>query len=222
MRTAGDIYQQYKIMPNLQLHQLRVAAVGKIVCDNFNPPAGTHINAQDIVLACLFHDMGNILKFDLTVFPEALEPEGLAYWESVKKEFEEKYGKEQHSASKAIGREIGLPQSVLDIIESIRFSNLEEILAEPSFERKITEYSDCRVAPYGITSVRERFLDGRKRYIRHFPNAAENDEHYNALTRAGYEIEKRIFQHMPLSPEDINDESAAPHIEALRSYPVGR
>ena len=33
MRSTRDIYDEYRIPPWLQLHQLRVAAVGKMVCE---------------------------------------------------------------------------------------------------------------------------------------------------------------------------------------------
>ena len=34
--TILEIYEKYKIMPQLRTHMLRVAAVGKIVCDAVN------------------------------------------------------------------------------------------------------------------------------------------------------------------------------------------
>ena len=60
MKTPREIYTAYKIMPNLQLHQLRVAAVGKLICDNFNPPAGGTVNERGVILARLFSHMGKI------------------------------------------------------------------------------------------------------------------------------------------------------------------
>jgi len=203
-------------MPNLQLHQLRVAAVGKMVCDSFKLP----VNERDIMLACLFHDMGNILKFDLTYFPDALEPRGLAYWEQVKEEYREKYGTDQHEASQLIAREIGLSEEVVRLISLVSFSGLQQTLKEPSFEPKIVEYADCRVAPHGIVSVRDRFIDGRKRYLSRFHKQADNDAHYDALTEAGYEMEQEIFAQCRITPEDITDEAVAPLIEELWEYPV--
>jgi hypothetical protein len=216
MKTPREIYAQYKIMPNLQLHQLRVAAVGKMVCDNFKEP----VNTGDVILACLFHDMGNILKFDLTYFPEAVEPQGLTYWEGVKKEYREKYGEDQHEASQTIAGEIGLSGTVVRLIGLVSFSGLRETLKEPAREPKIVEYGDCRVAPYGIAPIRERFIDGRKRYLHRFPTQEENDAHYDALTEAGYEIERQIFAHCSITPQEITDASVAPLIEELWEYPV--
>jgi len=62
-------------MPSLQLHMFRVAGVASVICENFKQPE--LINQDDIVSACLLHDMGNIIKFNLSLFPQFLEPEGL-------------------------------------------------------------------------------------------------------------------------------------------------
>lgn len=216
MRTPREIYEAYKILPNLQLHQLRVAAVGKLVCDNFKES----LQANDIILACLFHDMGNILKFDLTYFPDALEPQGLTYWEGVKEEYRKKYGADQHEASQIIAREIGLSERVVHLISLVSFSGLQQTLNESSFEPKIVEYADCRVAPRGVMSVRERFIDGRKRYLSRFHKKEENDAHYDALTEAGYEMEQQIFAECRIAPEDITDGAVESLIKELWEYPV--
>ena len=83
MRTIQQIYSDYKIMPNLQLHQLRVASVAKIIAENFKEK----LDKESIVIACLFHDMGNIIKFNFSYFTEFLKPEGLEYWQAVKNEY---------------------------------------------------------------------------------------------------------------------------------------
>src|SRR3989344_8037906 len=165
MKTARQLYTEYKIMPSLQLHQLRVAAVGKLVCDNFTPPAGGAINTHDITLACLFHDMGNIIKSELSYFPEFLEPQGLVYWQGVKDEYVKKYGADHHAANSAIARDIRLPENVCTLIDSLGFSKLEEVLKDPSLERKVCEYADLRVGPYGVLPLIERLLEGRRRYL---------------------------------------------------------
>ena len=70
--TILEIYEKYKIMPQLRTHMLRVAAVGKIVCDAVNEKVkqnrGEFVNTKNVVTACLLHDMGNIIKFDLNYF----------------------------------------------------------------------------------------------------------------------------------------------------------
>lgn len=221
MRTPREIYAHYKIMPGLQLHQLRVAAVGKLICDNFNPPADGAINTRDVVLACLFHDMGNIIKADLNIFPELLKPRGVEYWGKVKSEYLGKYGHNEHGATSAIIREIELPEGAIRLVENVGFSKMKGVLADDShYELKIVEYGDCRVSPHGIVPIRERFEEGSKRYIHRHPSSADTEEHYRSLTEAGYGIEQQIFSHTTITPDDINDASVAPIIEELWEYPV--
>ena len=204
-------------MPDLQLHQLRVAAVAKMICSDFHEP----INERNIILACLFHDMGNILKFDFTILPEFLQPEGLAYWQKVKTKFEEAYGLDEHRATSIIAREIGLPEEAVVLIEGMGFSKMQDILHQDShFEIKIVEYGDNRVSPHGVVSIAERFDEGRQRYARRFPSTPEAIEHYRTLTEAGEGIERQIFSHTSIRPEDINDDSTVPLIEELWEYPV--
>src|SRR5436305_1624080 len=112
MALITEIYEKYKIMPNLQLHQLRVAAVAKKISDNLV----TQVDKAAVVEACLLHDMGNIIKFNLSKspqFPSFLEPEGLKYWQAVKDDYLQKYQTEdEHQATLAIAKEIGASAKV--------------------------------------------------------------------------------------------------------------
>ena len=216
MKTVQDAYLAYRIMPSLQLHQLRVAAVAKVVCDHFEG----ELDKDSIVLACLFHDMGNILKSDLTIFPDFVQPEGLEYWEGVKKDFAQKYGPNEHTATSAITREIGIPASSITLIEKMGFSKMKEIQDGGSFELKILEYGDCRVAPRGIVPAAERFAEGSNRYTYRYTSSEEMHTHFLYLTDSAYEIEKQIFSHCSIRPEDITNESVAPLFDLLRNLEI--
>ena len=210
MRTAREIYGEYKIMPSLQMHQLRVAAVGKLICEHLDKPVRT----EDVVVACLFHDMGNILKFDLGAMPGFLEPEGLEYWQKVKEEFNNKYGTEQHSATEKIARELKLPQAILEILGATGFSRIAEVAASSSMETKIVQYADMRVGPFGILPFKERLADLSRRY------AAKKNHLSEAAERGCYDIERQIFTQAAIRPEDITDAAVAPLIEELWEYTV--
>lgn len=214
--TALEVYERFRIMPSLQLHQLRVASVAKMVCDHFKAP----LDSRSVVLAALFHDMGNIVKFDLTRYPEMVEPEGLAYWEDMKAAYVSKYGTDSHAANLGIGREIGLPENVLDLIDSVSFSRMPETLARGTFEQKITEYADTRVGPYGILSIDERLGDAVARYAHRYASEDEARKQYREHALIAKNIEKNVLANTDLAPEDINDESCAPLIDELKHFQV--
>ena len=60
-----QIYEKYKIIPFLVMHQLRVAAVAEMICDSLS----MSIDKDNIVRACTLHDMFNIVKFKFYHFP---------------------------------------------------------------------------------------------------------------------------------------------------------
>jgi hypothetical protein len=217
MKTAQEVYSAYRIMPNLQMHQLRVAAVGKLICGNLSVP----VDSNSVVLACLFHDMGNIIKFDLDYFPDFLEPEGREYWQRVKDEFVARYGNDEHAATNEIAREAGLSETVRALIDDTRFSRLEAARDGSSFESKILKYADLRAGPRGILSLADRLEEGRVRYAdRKSYNTPEGRERHRRSAEAAVAIEGQLFAGCSIRPEDINDGAAAALVEELRKYPV--
>ncbi len=218
MRTPQEIYTAYRIMPSLQLHMLRVAAVGKLVSESLSIPVDT----SEVVRTCLFHDMGNLIKSNLSVFPEFSQPEGIPYWEGVKKEFIERYGGDSHTANVAIAREIGLPGSVTGRIDALSFSNMAEIESGDSWELKIAQYADLRVGPRGVLTLDERLADGRARYLAagKTRGLAADEKTYASLLSAVKKLEQDIFEYSSIAPSDVNDEMVLPLIEELRKYPV--
>ena len=212
MRSLRQIYDEYKIMSNLRDHQLRVASVAKYICDRLP----ISIDAKRVVETCLFHDMGNIIKFDMGYFPEFNKPEGQDYWEGIKREYIKKYGPDAAKANVLIAREIGLEPKIIEGIEKIGFSKLLETLSKESMEEKICAYSDMRVAPCGVVSIDERLIDGKKRY-RNKKNAFAIPE-YDVQVKALKEIEKQISEIAKIKPEDITDKSVSNYINILKNY----
>jgi hypothetical protein len=214
MRTIQQIYSEYKIMPNLQLHQLRVASVAKIIAENFQG----ELNKEAIILGCLFHDMGNIIKSDLNYFPEFLKPEGFEYWKKVKDEYIQKYGAEEHLATVIIAEEIGISSDALRCLEHIGFSNANKNETGNSFENKICNYSDMRVDPFGIVSMEERIAEGRKRYqLRKHTISSDN---FEPLSQSLRNIEQQIFSKTRIKTDEITNEKVLGIMEELRTMTV--
>jgi hypothetical protein len=218
MRTPREIYEAYRTMPSLDTHQLRVASVAKMICDSFDGP----LDARSIILTCLFHDMGNIIKADLDYFPDLFrDTEEREYWKKVKQEYIEKYGVSEHYAALAITEELGLPEVVRRYIAGIGFSNVKTTSDSGSFEEKICEYADLRVGPRGILSLDGRITDIHTRYAgRHHAAVPDDENEFNELKQAAFEMQDQVFTKCSITPEDINDESVAPIVEELRDYQV--
>ncbi len=208
--SIQEIYKKYNIMPNLQLHQLRVASVSKIICDSISD----FKNTDEVIVSCLLHDMGNIIKFDLSYFPEFTKPEGLNYWQGVKDEYIKKYGNSEHLATEMIIKEITDSDVILENVRQVGFSKLDIIAKDESLIKKICTYSDMRVGPHGVITTEERLIDGKKRYEGRVDKAIASSK-YNILAESLKEIEKQIFSISEIKPENINDELVNGVMEGL-------
>jgi hypothetical protein len=209
-----EVYKKYKVMPQLQLHQLRVAAVAEQICDNLTVP----VDSVSVIKACFLHDMANIIKFDLSVFPKFLEPEGLEYWQSVKDEYIVKYrSQDEHDATIAIAQELGVSPKVQELVSIVGFKQASDNAAASDINRKICAYADMRVGPHGIITLEDRLIDGAKRYKgKTFDTGARSDELADSLRQ----IENQIFDVSKIQPSDITDESTAPLVEQLKIYEI--
>ncbi|MFA7315707.1 MAG: HD domain-containing protein [Candidatus Paceibacterota bacterium] len=214
MKKITDIYTEYNIMPNLQAHQFRVAGVASQVCNSLNVP----IDTRSVISACLLHDMGNIIKFHLETFPEFLEPEGLTYWQNIQNEYLSRYGHDEHEATVKIIQELGLSEDIVELANQNRFSWLCKHKESDNLALKIIHYADARVGPHGVLSYDERMDDAGVRYANHKNSIEEEKRH--ALVLCGKEIEKQIFSHSKIKPEDINDESTALYMEDLKNFEI--
>lgn len=217
MRNILEIYEHYKIMPNLSLHQLRVASVIYLICKNSTLEVDENIAIQ----SGLLHDMGNIVKFDLNYFPEFLEPEGLEYWQNVQKEYFEKYGNDEHQATQKILKELGIDKRVIEIDSNMIFGNLCIDKDSNDWELKLLHYADMRVGPFGIMSYEDRMEDARKRYEKKLDDEMTREkDRREILLACGKDIERQIFEYCSIKPEDINDTSIAPIIEELKGFMI--
>ena len=214
-KTISEIYKDYNLMPQLVAHQLRVTAVASAIIESFSEP----LHVPELISACLLHDMGNILKFDLPGFPQFLDSNGLAYWEGVQEEWRVKYGSDEHAATLEIAREIGVSDLTLSYIDAVGFSGAVENEKSDIFEKKIAPYADMRVAPYGITTLTERMEDAHRRYANRLDQMGHESK--IAISNAAlYSMEKQIFAHASIAPSDITAESCEKYISGLEKYHV--
>ena len=202
------IYNKYHLPENLQMHMLRVADCSNLIIDNWNGP---DIDKQAIIRVNLLHDMGNMVKI-----PEDFSKD--EEFIKIRKEYFDKYGTNDHEINLEIGKQEGLTEKELTILDGKRSRKNEETLKSNSYERKICAYCDQRVAPNGVVSIKERLEDAKIRYKNKPLSVWSNEEKANHLIECSLGIEKQIMKHCKLNPEDINDESIRKYIEMLKKY----
>jgi putative nucleotidyltransferase with HDIG domain len=214
MKNIKEIYKEYKIMPNLVQHQVRVAAVAMQICESID----LEVEKENIIKACLLHDMGNIIKFKLDQFPDFLSPEGLEYWEKVKYDYILKYGNSEHQASRDIATELGVSDKIIELLDCIDSTSVEIIKMEDDFTKKICIYADNRVTPFGIVSIEERSLEAKERYKNH-PHAFNEEKRIFFIQNMNL-IENQIFSHCKIKSEDIDDESIKKYLDLIIDYSI--
>ena len=205
-----DIYNKYHLPENLQIHMLRVAACSNLIIDNWS---GQKLDKESIIRVSLLHDMGNIVKI-----PENFSRD--EDFKRIRKKYFDKYGTNDHEINLEIGKQEGLTEKEIIILDGKRSRKNEETLKSDSYERKICAYCDQRVAPDGVVGIRERLEDAKVRYKDKLLSVWSNEEKANHLIECSLGIEKQIMEYCKLNPEDINDKSIEKYIEKLREYEI--
>lgn len=205
-----EIYRKYHLPENLQMHMLRVAACSNLIIDNWN---GKEIDKEAIIRVSLLHDIGNMVKIpeDFSKDEEFLK---------IRKRYFDKYGTNDHEINLEIGKQEGLTEKEIVILDGKRSRKNEETLKSDSYERKICAYCDQRVAPDGVVGIRERLEDAKVRYKDKPLSVWSNEEKANYLIECSLNIEKQIMQYCKLIPEDIKDESIESYIELLKEHEI--
>lgn len=207
----SEIYKIYRIPPQLQLHQIRVAAIAKYICVNMS----VQVDTDDVVSADLLHDMGNIIKFDLNLFPEYLEPEGLEYWQTVKSDYINKYGEDEHVATEKIALEITNNERIHQILGYIGSSKIDLVNQNGDYSYKIVNYADDRISVNGVVSV-ERLLEEREKRKR----KKKPEGYYSLLSDKIKTNEKNIQKVCKINLDHITDNTISDIIDELRNFEI--
>jgi hypothetical protein len=213
--SINRIYDRFAIPPNLRMHMYRVAAVSEMICDNWRGP---RISRDDVVAACLLHDLGNIVKMDFnTEFGlRMLGKEGaknVEHWRRVKERMVAKYGSNSWDATMKMVLELGVSDRVHFLLEKENglMENDDYEIKVEDWELRISVYGDERVGPFGILSLKGRFDDFEVRY-KDYLKSAHDIQLPKVFERASM-IEKLLFSNATITPEQINDSSVAPYVQ---------
>lgn len=213
-----EIYRRYEIPPNLRRHHLRAAAVAALMCDAWHGPP---VRRERLVRVLLLHDLGNIVKADYKAWPQVLEEEQprVAHWIGVHQRYRARFGEDADRATRTLAGEVGLDREELALLDGMSFMHNERTLAGRDYETKLAAYADQRVGPFGILSLYDRLEEAKARYGAG-PGAFMGSRRAATLMACAHRIEQEVFCHCTLRPEDIDDRTAQPVMEALRSFEI--
>lgn len=199
------IYSQYNIPPNLQTHMYRVTSLAKLISDNWTGP--DNLSPKILLQACLLHDMGNIIKFDFENFPELLgeEVKNLDFWERVKRDMIRKYGIDEDAATIKICKELKVDNDTLFLVENWGFKNFTRIANSDNWEWKIAVYSDHRISPEGVVSLKQNLENKQHRYTLSRPNASHISTQAEELYNSAVKIEKDIQANISIALKKIQN-----------------
>ena len=207
MRSIIEIYHSFGIPEKLQMHMLRVAACSKLIVRNWN---GENLDAEMLYRVLLLHDMGNLVKISENEYNCQSFRKNRAHYYSL-------FGYDDHAVSLQIGKELGLSEKELKLMEDKVFVNNEYILSCDSFETKIGAYCDQRVAPDGVLPLLDRLNQAKIRY-KNKPNSSMNNPKTDYLIECAVKIEKQVMNNCLIKPKDVNDTSISEYIEQFRRY----
>jgi len=196
---------------------LRVAALGNYLLDHWKTP-----NQPDrdlITQTLLLHDMGNILKFNLSkTMLDNNDNNNVNYWINVQKKYIKKYGSDEHIATSKIAQELTGSKRVNYLISTLLgFKQNIKVANSNDWESKICTYSDQRIAPDGVVTLKKRIEEQLERY-KNNPNASINAPNRDELVKSGFEIEQQLQTKVTINLQQITDQDIEPYIEKLNNY----
>lgn len=192
-----SLYEKYNLLPSLQDHLITVAAAVYVVSTHCGL---TKNDLNTVVTAALVHDFGNLVKFDLTLYPHFFEPQGVDYWAKIQQQWKKRYGEDSRKATIAVLHEFCTDQNILRLIPLVGFSQAEKVFTDNDLLAEILCYCDQRVSPTGLVSLQERIEDGKSRFTANH-KVSLTDERYKTAsetnTRALFHIEKFLSKMYP-------------------------
>jgi 5'-deoxynucleotidase YfbR-like HD superfamily hydrolase len=210
------IFEVFQIPPGLQAHMYEVTGVGKYICDNWT---GEEIDKHSVISTLLIHDLGNLIKIDLSpnnkIYDKELEK---PIWKDVKQQMIDKYGSNAHKATVEMAKEIVNDPKIIGLIDDMDSTNLEKT-SQQSWEEQICEYADMRVAINGVTSLEERLDDIYDRYKDHFEEWAD-EELLIKNKKFGKKIETALQKNTSKDILNIPEEKMATYLVKLADYEI--
>ena len=212
IKQIQSIYERYTIPTNVRRHMFSVAGVAKQICENCTEK----IDSTDLIATCLIHDLGNIIKMNLTSedkikLLDKEDVQKLDYFKKKQEEFWKKYGKDDNIANELIAKELGVNDEVIYLLENKAIEHKPIDFWKDDLPLLILAYADCRVSPHGVVSMQERIDEYAHR--NEFHKDKEKMDKSKEFEEFSKLMESELFKKMKIKPEEINEESIKKYIQ---------
>lgn len=179
-------------------HTKKVAYVCGLIADAYLKK-GIKLDKNSIICAAFLHDLIRTVDFSKKAYEHLCQKhkkEDIEIWEELHKE----YGRLDHSeAAYKYLYKLG-ERKIAGIVKKHRFDAVLSAKDRPeTLEEKIMTYADKRVLHEKIVSLRERFIDGEKRYNPEGKNLARQKK----IHQKYFDMEKEIFKKIDIKPSDL-------------------
>ena len=209
--------KQYRILPNLKEHLLDVAAITKIISDSW--VGELPCDQEDIIVAALLHDIGNMAKNTEEKLAQYLpkdELQNLDYWKSELHKFKSEYGDGDHQATEKMLSELKVKDSIREAISQKSFSNIiKNSRGDTSWLTKIISYSDLRINPDGICTLQARLDYIAERYKKY----SERPD-FKEMVTAANTLEEQIQEKVTIRLNLMNDAELKRLKDLLLKYKI--
>lgn len=190
--TVKNIYAYCYIPTILAEHMWRVTS---LTAKLLNSWTGSKLNQQLLLETMLLHDLGNLVKFDLSsTAPHLLmPPKELAFYQALQKLWQTKFGLDADMATSDLIASLPLKNGIQisQLILDHTSGTLAATVESHDWLQKICDYTDFRVGPYGLVSLTERFADLKRRYAyRHLDWVDETEVNFRLA--AFQNLEKQL------------------------------
>ncbi|MBT3836373.1 HD domain-containing protein [Candidatus Woesearchaeota archaeon] len=181
-------FEEYHVPENIKIHCLKVQEVANFIALNFKEK---EINKELISKLAILHDvfkMIAITDFGTGSHKDAtLTEEQKKFWQGMKLKHPSCY--EGQLASEIFKDDF--PELALALKHVSDPQNVD-----PSWEELIVHYADVRVFKNEVVTFDERWHYLRERYPR-------EDGVWESCREFQYDLEKKLFQHLPFMPKEL-------------------
>jgi|GEM_PF-1179117 len=163
--TPKKLYDFCYLHPLLVDHLWRVTSLAAKLLENWTGPKLSH----QILLECmLLHDLGNLVKFDLSSSAPSylMSQVELPFYRELQKTWRDKFGQDADVASSLIIADLPLKNSavITQLITGHAAGTLTSTVESHNWLQKLCDYTDFRIGPFGLVTLTERFSDLKNRY----------------------------------------------------------